>query len=33
LLGKFPRYEGENLAGAERGFLEVKEVLKDAIFR
>lgn len=33
LRGKFPRYEKENLAGAERGFQEVKEVFEDAIFR
>lgn len=33
LQGKFPGYEKENLAGARRGFLEVREVLKDAIFR
>ncbi len=33
LQGKFPQFERENLAGAERGFQEVKEVLRDAIFR
>ena len=33
LQGKFPQFERENLAAAERGFQEVKEVLRDAIFR
>ena len=33
LQGKFPQLEKENLAGARRGFLEVKEVFKDAIFQ
>ncbi|MGI6307095.1 MAG: 2-oxoacid:acceptor oxidoreductase family protein [Dethiobacteria bacterium] len=33
LQGKFPQLERENLAGAQRGFQEVKEVFKDAIFQ
>ena len=33
LQGKFPQLERENLAGARRGFLEVKEVVKDAVFQ
>jgi 2-oxoacid:acceptor oxidoreductase gamma subunit (pyruvate/2-ketoisovalerate family) len=33
LKGKIPQFERENLEGARRGYKEVKEVVKDAIFR
>lgn len=33
LQGKFPKYEKENLAGARRGYAEVKEVTADVLPR